>query len=58
MVIRDGQQVEVLASEVEQGEVIWIKPGAKVPVDGQVLDGFSAVDESASSSPSTGFMYM
>jgi len=47
VVLRGGQQVEVLASEVEQGEVIWIKPGAKVPVDGQVLDGFSAVDESA-----------
>ncbi|TLN14902.1 cation-translocating P-type ATPase, partial [bacterium] len=47
VVIRDGQQVEVLASEVAQDEILLIKPGAKVPVDGQVLDGFSAVDESA-----------
>lgn len=47
VVIRGGQQVEVLASEVAQDEILLIKPGAKVPVDGQVLDGFSAVDESA-----------
>ncbi|OQB88076.1 MAG: putative cadmium-transporting ATPase [Chloroflexi bacterium ADurb.Bin120] len=47
VVMRDGQQVEVLASEVAQDEILLIKPGAKVPVDGLVLDGFSAVDESA-----------
>ncbi len=47
IVIRDGQQVEVLASEVVQNETLLIKPGVKVPVDGMVLDGFSAVDESA-----------
>ena len=47
VVMRGGQQVEVLASEVAQDEILLIKPGAKVPVDGLVLDGFSAVDESA-----------
>jgi Cd2+/Zn2+-exporting ATPase len=47
VVVRGGQQVEVLASEVAQDEVLLIKPGAKVPVDGLVLEGFSAVDESA-----------
>lgn len=47
VVMRDGQQVEVLASEVAQDEILLIKPGAKVPVDGLVLDGFSAVNESA-----------
>lgn len=47
VVVRDGVQSEVLAYEVVQGDTILIKPGAKVPVDGQVLDGFSAVDESA-----------
>lgn len=47
VVIRDGQQVEVLAIEVVQNETLLIKPGVKVPVDGMVLDGFSAVDESA-----------
>lgn len=47
VVARGGQQVEVLASEVAQDEILLIKPGARVPVDGLVLDGFSAVDESA-----------
>jgi len=47
VVIRDGRQVEVLASEVNHDEILLIKPGAKVPVDGLVLDGFSAIDESA-----------
>jgi len=47
VVIRDEQQVEVLASDVNQDEILLIKPGAKVPVDGLVLDGFSIIDESA-----------
>ncbi len=47
VVLRGGQQVEVLASDVQLDETLLIKPGAKVPVDGIVLEGFSAVDESA-----------
>jgi len=47
VVLREGQQVEVLAHEVEQGETVLVKPGTKVPVDGEVLEGRSAVDESA-----------
>lgn len=47
VVIRDGAQVEVLASEVEKDETILIKPGVKVPVDGVVIDGFTSIDESA-----------
>lgn len=47
VVVRDGAQVEVLAQEVLQDETILIKPGAKIPVDGVVLEGFSAIDESA-----------
>ena len=45
-VIRDGQPVEVPTSEVLQGETVLIRPGNKVPVDGEVLDGDSKVDES------------
>jgi Cu2+-exporting ATPase len=45
-VIRDGQPVEVPTSEVLQGEIVFIRPGNKVPVDGDVLDGDSKVDES------------
>ena len=46
-VLRDGQQVETAPQEVVLGETVLIKPGLKVPVDGVVIDGHSAVDESA-----------
>jgi len=45
-VIRDGQPVEVPTSEVGQDEVVLIRPGDKLPVDGVVLEGASSVDES------------
>lgn len=45
VVRRDGGQVEVPAHEVEDGERVIIKPGAKVPVDGTVIDGESAIDQ-------------
>ena len=47
VVERDGRQVEIAPYEVLQGEVVWVKPGAKLPVDGEVVEGRSAVDESA-----------
>jgi Cd2+/Zn2+-exporting ATPase len=47
IVLREGRQVEVLAHEVEPGEQVLIKPGSQVPVDGEVTEGRSAVDESA-----------
>jgi Cd2+/Zn2+-exporting ATPase len=47
IVIRDGKQVEVLPHEVEPGELVLVKPGGKVSVDGEVLEGHSSVDESA-----------
>ncbi|MCC6178463.1 MAG: HAD-IC family P-type ATPase, partial [Chloroflexi bacterium] len=43
---RDGRQVEVPVAEVVVGETIVLKPGDRVPVDGTVVDGRSAVDES------------
>jgi P-type Cu2+ transporter len=45
-VIRGGQEVEVPTSEIAVGETVVLKPGDKVPVDGKVLKGRSAVDES------------
>ena len=45
-VIRDGQPVEVPTSEVLLDDVVLIRPGDKVPVDGVVVDGESSVDES------------
>jgi Cd2+/Zn2+-exporting ATPase len=46
IVLRDGRQVEVAAHEVLVGETVLVKPGAKLPVDGEVVDGRAAVDES------------
>ncbi|NLF64340.1 MAG: cation-translocating P-type ATPase [Chloroflexi bacterium] len=46
-VVRDGQQVEVAPYEVLPDEIVLVKPGSKVPVDGIVVGGRSAVDESA-----------
>ncbi len=43
---RDGQEVEIPTSEVRVGDVVIIRPGDKVPVDGVVLEGESDVDES------------
>ncbi len=46
-VLRDGQEVRVLVADVQVGDLVVVKPGAKVPVDGLVRDGQSAVDASA-----------
>lgn len=46
-VIRDGKEVIVDVSEVKIGDVFTVRPGEQIPVDAFVLEGFSAVDESA-----------
>ena len=46
-VLRDGSEVTVPAQEVMTGETFIVRPGESIPVDGEVLDGESAVDESA-----------
>jgi len=46
VVLRDGSQVEVDPSEVETGESVLVRPGARVPVDGDILDGAASIDES------------
>ncbi|HEX7974785.1 MAG TPA: heavy metal translocating P-type ATPase, partial [Anaerolineales bacterium] len=45
-VFRDGQETEIPAEEVEIGDLILVKPGESIPVDGLVSEGYSAVDES------------
>lgn len=46
-VIRDGKEVEVKTEEVRVGDIFVVKPGDSIPVDGVVIEGTSAVDESS-----------
>ncbi|MEI8228709.1 MAG: heavy metal translocating P-type ATPase [Planctomycetota bacterium] len=45
-VVRQGEEREVPLDEVRQGEVLRVRPGEKIPVDGRLTDGTSAVEES------------
>lgn len=45
-VLRDGQEVDIPVEEVLVKDVVIVRPGEKIPVDGEVIDGQSAVDES------------
>jgi Cu+-exporting ATPase len=45
-VIRDGQEMDLPIEEVLVGDIIQVRPGEKVPVDGLIVEGSSAVDES------------
>jgi Cu+-exporting ATPase len=43
---RDGREIEVAIGEVEVGDLLVVRPGEKIPTDGEVVGGHSAVDES------------
>ena len=45
-VLRDGAEIDVPVEQVRVGDHVIVRPGEKIPVDGTVLDGQSAVDES------------
>jgi P-type Cu+ transporter len=46
-VIKDNEEIKIPISKVKVGDIILVKPGEKIPVDGVVIDGYSAVDEKA-----------
>ncbi len=46
MVVRDGLEVEIPVEEVRIDDTVIVRPGEKIPVDGVILEGYSAVDES------------
>ena len=46
LVLRDKIEIEIPISDVQIGDIIIIKPGAKIPVDGIITHGFSSIDES------------
>jgi P-type Cu+ transporter len=45
-VLHDGAETELPIAEVEVGDLVRVRPGEKIPVDGEVVDGFTSVDES------------
>ena len=45
-IIKDGKEIETPIDEVEVGDIIVVKPGEKMPVDGEVVEGNTSVDES------------
>ncbi len=46
IIIHNGEEKEIPIDEVEVGDIIVVKPGAKIPVDGTVIEGNTAIDES------------
>ncbi|MGI6238512.1 MAG: heavy metal translocating P-type ATPase [Christensenellales bacterium] len=46
IIVKDGVETEIPIDEVEIGDILAVKPGAKIPVDGTVTEGHTAIDES------------
>ena len=44
-IIRNGEIVEIDINEVSKGDIVFIKPGEKIPVDGTIIEGHSTIDE-------------
>lgn len=51
-VIRGGGEMEIAADEVKPGDIVVVRPGESIPADGEVIEGYSVVDESAISGES------
>ena len=47
IIIKNNEEIKIPVSEIKVGDIILVKPGEKIPVDGIVIDGYSAVDEKA-----------
>jgi len=46
LVAADGDEIEIPIEEVEPGDILIVKPGERIPVDGAVVEGYTSVDES------------
>ncbi|MCI1944850.1 MAG: heavy metal translocating P-type ATPase [Clostridium luticellarii] len=45
-IMKDGREIKIPIDEVEVSDILVVKPGEKIPVDGEVIDGITSVDES------------
>lgn len=45
-IIKDGEEKEIKISDVKVDDIILVRPGEKIPVDGEIIEGYSSVDES------------
>jgi len=45
IVLHEGNEIEVPIDEVEPGDVILVRPGEKIPVDGEIIEGYTSIDE-------------
>ncbi|SMO50679.1 heavy metal translocating P-type ATPase [Gracilimonas mengyeensis] len=45
-VIRDGQEIKIPVNELKKGDVMMVRPGEKIPTDGEIIEGQSSLDES------------
>ncbi|MFA6493011.1 MAG: heavy metal translocating P-type ATPase [Patescibacteria group bacterium] len=45
-VVRGGKEEKILIEEVKEGDIVIVKPGEKIPVDGIIIEGYSSIDES------------
>ncbi|NCO62155.1 HAD-IC family P-type ATPase, partial [Candidatus Kaiserbacteria bacterium] len=45
-VLRNKKEIKIPIEEVKVGDIIIVKPGGKIPVDGKIIEGYSSVDES------------
>lgn len=46
IIVKGNEEIEIPIDEVEEGDIIVVKPGSKIPVDGVVIEGHTSVDES------------
>ena len=46
IVVRQGKEVEIPVEHVRRGDIVMVRPGGKIPVDGTIAEGYSSIDES------------